>query len=74
MGGTGNFNRESKTLYLGGVKRPAGGGNLERVLKEVCEEYGPVEYGTYTDARAIPRCIARAHRLSLEQFASFGAR
>jgi hypothetical protein len=29
MGGTGNFNRESKTLYIGGVKRPSNGANLE---------------------------------------------
>jgi hypothetical protein len=45
MGGTGNFNRDNRTLYLGGLKnlrKP--GQTLEEIVKKHFMEWGEIEY------------------------------
>merc|ERR1712137_720384 len=43
MGGVGNFNRDNRTLYVGGLKSVPGV-NLEKALYEQFSVYGEIEY------------------------------
>ena len=44
MGGIGSFNRDSKTLYLNGLKNVPGQDMQEVVIKHF-KEWGEMEYG-----------------------------
>jgi hypothetical protein len=46
MGGVGSFNRDNRTLYVGGLKTNLPGVNLEELIIKHFAEWGDLEYGT----------------------------
>jgi len=52
MGGVGNFNRDNRTLYVGGIKTSPGV-NLERVIYEQFSVFGEIEYVRLIQSRMI---------------------